>query len=223
MVPATKDNPELYRDDQSSVTPSWLINGKSRYAVRTLVKLEYHKISKPKTRAGTMLLVGAVLTALSIRYILIGAQPAHVPLIMLAGSVTLLLGSGCALYLARPRFRIDMMLLDGSCVSLRRKRQVDAEGLLGGLSRAIDWHRRADPDAQCLTRGRRLRKNVARSPGRKISQPARVVPAPAPAPDSPGQRGTASPVVAVDYVNLKERVAPMLALLSMKRYRRPAD
>lgn len=217
-MPAASENGELYRDSHTSVTPSWLVNGKSRYAVRTVVKLEFHKIMQPRARAGFMLLLGSVLSLVSVRYILIDAKPFIIPVIMLIGSMTLMAGGACVLYLARPRFRIDMTLLDGSCVSLLRRKQIDAEGLLAGISKAMDWHRNADPELQSLTRSTRLRHAIARAPDKRDAKtpgyPTSEPKIPPPA---------AGPVVATDPASVKAQFAPLLSLLSAKRFRRPAD
>ena len=215
---AASENSELYRDPQSSVTPSWLVNGKSRYAVRTVVKLEFHKVIQPRARAGFMLLLGSVLSLVSVRYILIDAQPDFIPIIMLIGSIILMAGGGCVLYLARPRFRIDMTLLDGSCVSLRRRKQVEAEGLLAGLSKAMDWHRSADPELQSLTRTSRLRHGIARAPDR---QGAKTSGEPTTKPNMP--LPAVGSVVATAPASVKAQFAPLLSLLSAKRFRRPVD
>ena len=217
-VPAASKNSELYRDPQSSVSPSWLVNGKSRYALRTVVKLEFHKITQPRARAGFMLLLGIVLSLVSVRYMLIDAQPYLVPIIMLTGSITLMAGGACVLYLARPRYRIDMRLLDGSCVSLLRRKQVDAEGLLAGLSEAMDWHRSADPELQSLSRTGRLRHGIARAPDRKNTNTQGY-----PTSKPPMPRPAAGPVVATERASVKAQFAPFLSLLSAKRFRRPVD
>ena len=219
---AASENGELYRDHQSSVSPSWLINGKSRYAVRTLVKLEFHKISQPKVRAGFMLLLGIVLTLVSARYIMIGAKPYLIPYIMFAGSMTLMAGGACVLYLARPRFRIDMTLRDGSCVSLLRKKQAEADGLLAGLNIAMDWHRSADDDTdlelQGLSRTSRVTHGIACSSDRQTHEPPGVSTS-----KPAAQRAVVSPVVATERASMKAHIAPLLSLLSAKRRRRPVD
>ena len=217
-MPAASENGQLYRDSQSLVSPSWLVNGKSRYAVRTVVKLEFHTVIQPRARAGFMLLLGIMLSLVSVRYILIDAQPYLVPIIMLTGSITLMAGGACVLYLARPHYRIDMTLLDGSCVSLRRSKRVDAEGLLAGLSAAMDWHRCADPEIQNLPRTGRLRHGIARAPDRKNTNTQGY-----PTSKPPIPRPSAGPVVATEPASVKRQFAPLLSLLSARRFRRPVD
>lgn len=218
-MPAASDNGELYRDHQSSVSPAWLINGRSRYALRTVVKLEFCKIIQPRARAGFMLSVGIVLSMVSVRYMLIDAQPDLIPVIMLAGSMTLMAGGACVLYLARPRFRIDVTLLDGSCVSLPRKTQAEAEGLLAGLSKAMDWHRSTIPEGQGPSRTSRVRHGVARLPLRQAAEPAGL-----PTVEPVARRPGVGPVVAVEQpASVKAQIAALLSLLCAKRLRRPAD
>lgn len=223
-MPAASENSELYRDPQSSVSPSWLINGKSRYAVKTLVRLEFHTISQPRVRAGFMMLLGIVLTSVSARYILIDAQPYLIPYIMLAGSMTLMAGGACVLYLARPRFRIDMTLLDGSCVSLRREKKADAESLLAGLGEAMDWHRNvdvevdADLELQGLSPTSRVKHGIARASDRQVAEPRSMF-----SHKTAVQKPVVSPVVAIKQTNVKAHIAPLLNLLSAKRRRRPVD
>ena len=186
------------------------------------MKLEFHRVGQPRVRAGFMLLLGFVLSLVSVRYILIDAQPTIIPYIMLAGSMTLMAGGAGVLYLARPRFRIDMTLLDGSRVSLRRKKKADAEELLAGLNIAMDWHRIADANIdlehQELSRTSRVRQGIARSPERTTNElPGASTSKPV------GPRPAISPVVATERASMKAQIAPLLSLLSAKRRRRPVD
>ncbi|ASJ76643.1 hypothetical protein [Granulosicoccus antarcticus] len=226
---------ELYRDQQSSVSPSWLINGRSRYAIRTITQLDYHSIRMPKAPARLMLLVGAVLSVASLRFIVIGAQPAVIPFIMLAGSLILVTGSACALRLARSQFRVDVTLQDGVRISLMRTRQAQADNLLEALSDAVDCQQSSVGELPSVSSPTSLSSHPLRQ---SVAQPDEAPFGAAPIDEAPideAPTGAAqsslrtparniSPVIATEPQRLRDRVVRLSGLLATLRRRgRPAD
>lgn len=108
-----------------------------------------------------MLCISVFLVGLSLHYRLRGATPELVPVIMLLGSLTLTLGCVVALACNRPWHEVRVVMLDGSVVTLSRRKKSDALSLLHGLTQAMDWHRMGsiEIDAQ---RSSHLRQGVAR-------------------------------------------------------------
>ncbi|NND90117.1 MAG: hypothetical protein HKN42_04575 [Granulosicoccus sp.] len=165
---------ELYNHDGVSVSPSWLVKGKSRFAIRTIVQLDFIELVPPRGRALFMLVVGFCLILLSLYYVQAGARPILIPIVMLVASVVLASGSALALYLARPTYRIDVILLDRSRIALDCQQQSEAQELLTQLSRAMDWHRNADLEFD-VPRGSWLRQGVAHGKGRRRGPAAAIV------------------------------------------------
>ncbi len=87
-----------------------------------------------------MLCLSVFLVGLSLYHLLQGATPEIIPLIMLLASLTLLLGCMLALYRMKTRYGIDVVMLDGSVVTLWRRKKPIALDLLDGLTDAMDWH-----------------------------------------------------------------------------------
>lgn len=151
----------LYSDKQTAVSPSWLINKSSRYAVRTIVRLEHGILKVPKGGARFFLFLGLGLLVMSARYVWAGAEPVIITIIMLLGSLLLTSGAAAYLLLKKPRYLIDVVLLDGAVISLTREKKDHAEQLLSALTRAMDWHRNTESLLESRNRHTRLHKGIA--------------------------------------------------------------
>lgn len=107
-----------------------------------------------------MLCLSVCLVGLSLYHLWQGSTPEFIPVIMLMASLTLVSGFSLALYRIKPLHRITVVMLDGSTVTLLRKKKSVAVELLDGLTDAMDWHRPGsiEIDAQ---RASRMRQGVA--------------------------------------------------------------
>jgi len=134
----------LYRDDSFSVTPSWLSVGNTRYAIRTITRLDYDTI-RPNLNVPYLFFFGAiVLMAYSLYQFTRPSVPAYVPWLMLIGSVSIFLYAAWNAFRTGPHYRLSVTLLDGEKIPLTTEDVDQAQGLLDGLTEAMDWHRNGD-------------------------------------------------------------------------------
>lgn len=107
-----------------------------------------------------MLGVSLCLVALSLYHRLQGATPTIIPVIMLLASLLLTVGCLLALYRSKPLYHVNVVMLDGSRVTLLRKRKSIAMELLDSLTDAMDWHRNDDIEIDAQ-RCSHLRQEIA--------------------------------------------------------------
>ncbi len=154
-----------------------------------VARLKFSTDRQPRAGIVLMLCLSVFLVGLSLYHFLQGATPEIIPVIMLSASLTLLLGFSLALFRMKTRYRINVVMLDGSVVNLWRSKKPIALELLDGLTDAMDWHRigSIEIDAQRS----HLRQGVAKGRQQSGSERARTAwsaPPEEPVQDSEGLR-----------------------------------
>lgn len=168
---------QLYHDDRISVSPSWLSIDNARYSIRTVVRLEYASTPPQLGIAYSFFFGAIVLIAYSFYQFTKSSLPTVVPWIMLLGSVAILLYSAFVIFSSKTRHQITVTLLDGGQVPIVVGKGEQAQSLLDGLTRAMDWHLNRDfPIA--TKRGSHVRQAIASSG--KAAAAAKVTPATTP-------------------------------------------
>lgn len=146
VLGAIEEREPLFNDPhrQIVVTPSWLNVEQTRYAIRTVVRLD-NQTTKPSVGAAYFFFFIAIaLMAYSVYQFTKPQLPIFIPWIMLLGSLVICLGSAWLALSAKTRYRIQVTLIDGYKVGIQVDSGDTANKLLSALTLAMDWHRSAD-------------------------------------------------------------------------------
>jgi len=135
---------DLYSDERIRVTPSWLSFDQSRYAIRTIARIDY-ETHRPKVGiAYVFFFASIILLAYSLYHFTVPELPLLVPWLMLLGSLLICVVSGLIAFSAKTSYRVMVTLIDGGKVPIVTGSAKQAQGLLDSLTRAMDWHRSDD-------------------------------------------------------------------------------
>lgn len=126
------------------MSPSWLAFDNSRYAIRTVVRLDF-KSTKPQLAAPYAFIVAGVLLMIYSLYHFSneGLSPV-VPWLMLIASLAMCVLFGFVVFNARTSHHLLVTFIDGSKLPITTQNIDQANNLLDSLTRAMDWHRSAD-------------------------------------------------------------------------------
>lgn len=126
------------------MTPSWLSVDQSKYAIRTITKINYGAI-RPKLGVAYCFFFGAILLmAYSLYQFTKPTLPSLVPWLMLFGSVAIFLFAAAVAFRTKTRYKVIVTLLDGEKIPVITPNGEQAKGLLDSLTLAMDWHRNSD-------------------------------------------------------------------------------
>lgn len=134
----------LYSDDRFSVSPSWLAFDNSRYAIRTVVRLDF-KSSKPQLTAPYAFIVAGVLLMIySLYHFNNDSLSPVVPWFMLIASLAICVLFGFVIFNAKTSHHLQVTFIDGSKLPITTHNIDQANHLLDSLTKAMDWHRSGD-------------------------------------------------------------------------------
>ncbi len=134
----------LYSDKNVEITPSWLSVGQTRYAIRTVVRLDNQE-SQPRVGIAYVFFFGAILLmAYSLFQFKNPELPVLIPWLMLLASFLIWVYSGWVAFSSKTRYRLLVTLLDGHEVSIETAAKSTATSMLTALTLAMDWHRNED-------------------------------------------------------------------------------
>lgn len=136
--------PGLHEDKQVSISPSWLVVDNTRYPIRTIVRVEFNRFKPRLGWAYTFFFVGVALLPWSVYQFWNPTLPDSIPWAMLIASAGMCMTAAWIVFGARTRYRILVSLLDGGQVRINKSNTQEAEGVLNGLTKAMDWHRSPD-------------------------------------------------------------------------------
>lgn len=134
----------LFSDDRFSVSPSWLAFDNSRYAIRTVVRLDF-KSTRPQLAAPYAFIVAGVLLMIySLYHFSNESLSPVVPWFMLIASLAICVLFGFVVFNARTSHHLLVTFIDGSKLPITTRNIDQANNLLDSLTEAMDWHRSAD-------------------------------------------------------------------------------
>ncbi|MFK8074977.1 MAG: DUF6232 family protein [Granulosicoccus sp.] len=144
------------------MSPSWLAFDNSRYAIRTVVRLDVKSIKPQLAIPYTFIVVGVLLMIYSLYHFSNDSLSTVVPWFMLIASLALCVLFGFVVFNARITHHLVVTFIDGSKLPITAQNIDQANNLLNSLTKAMDWHRSTDVvlDAQ---RKSHVRKGYAAS------------------------------------------------------------
>ena len=134
------ENEILYEDHDALVTPTWLTVGGTSYAIRTVIRLDHRSHEPPTGLARLMFCFAWILILVCLWYLLRDILPAPLAYVLLIASFIVMLFSGRYAITVKPHHQVLITLLYGAPVLVRRSSIEDAQGLLSGLTKAMNWH-----------------------------------------------------------------------------------
>ena len=137
--PEAEDD-RLYQDADVWITPSWLSVGGTRYAIRTVARLDYQTYRPPTTAATLVFAAALLLIAICLWYLLRNTVPLPLAWGLLIASTALMLYAAWHAFAIKPSYQIMVTLLNGGSVLIKRHTLVQAQGLYQGMTEAMDWH-----------------------------------------------------------------------------------
>lgn len=164
LVQGNAENTVLHRDDTSMVTPSWLTVNQSRYAIRTIAQLDFREIKPRIGIAVAAFFMGLVLITISVYHLQTSAALVLVLWTGLIISVGWTVIAAWRAFLVRPYFRVGIVFLDGSRLSVKRSVYSEARKLLDGITAAMDWHRNDNINLDA-NRASHVRRRIATNSG----------------------------------------------------------
>lgn len=160
--PGRGNSPELFADASTRVSPSWLTLGHSRYAIRTIGRLQYQE-QIAHTGTATAVFFFAVMLIVFCLYRFSAAElPTGMMWILLLLSVGLCLVAGRFAFFIKPHFRIHITLIDGERVLVDRSSRAEAQAILNAITQAMDWHR-SDEVLLQVPRESHVRRRIAKA------------------------------------------------------------
>lgn len=154
----------LYSDKLVEITPSWLSVGQTRYAIRTVVRLDNQE-SQPRVGIAYVFFFGAILLmAYSLYQFKNPELPVLIPWLMLLASFVIWVYSGWVAFSSKARYRLLVTLLNGHEVGIETAEKPTAAARLAALTQAMDWHRNEDIliDAERASHVRRRQASSSR-------------------------------------------------------------
>lgn len=162
IAPARGNTPELFAEGATRVTPSWLTLGDSRYAIRTIGRLQYKEFNVYAGTATAVFFFAVMLVVFCLYRFNTSDLPSGLLWISLLLCVGLCLVAGWYAFLVKPLFRIQITLIDGEKVQLERNKRTEAQAILNAITRAMDWHRSDDVLLQ-VPRESHVRRRIAKA------------------------------------------------------------
>ncbi len=137
----TPDTAVLFEDSETVVTPSWLKLDNSSYAIRTIVRLDYHESAPPRTSLTLAFFFSLVLIIISGIHVYRESLPPTLAWIMLAASLILMLIIAWYAFVVPSKYHLDITLVDGEQLQVFRASTDELTRIHEALTRAMDWHR----------------------------------------------------------------------------------
>lgn len=134
----------LYSDDRFHVSPSWLAFDNSKYAIRTIVRLDFKSIKPALGVHYAFIVAGLLLMIYSAYHFNNEALSPIVPAIMLIASVAMCVIFGAIVLQAKASHHIQVRFIDGGKKTIAMSNIDQANGVLESLTEAMDWHRSGD-------------------------------------------------------------------------------
>lgn len=130
----------LHEDKYGWVSPSWLTEGDTSYAIRTIIRLDrrtYH----PQTRLAKLIVgIAFVLVMACCWYLYRDILPTALAGSLLVASIVLMVYSAWYTVFAKSHYQVLITLFDGSRILLRRSTEKVVLGLHQGLTEAMAYH-----------------------------------------------------------------------------------
>lgn len=142
----------------------------SRYAIRTIGQLDFKQISPKADRAVFGFFVGIALIVYSLYHLVTALVAVPALWIILLVSIGWTCVAAWYAFFTKAHYQITVVLLDGSRFHVKRRHLKQAQGLLDGVTRAMDWHRSNDDTAIDANRHSHVRRRIATVGGIKSSQ-----------------------------------------------------